>query len=109
VCNPHCPEAFRIVQRLAPDGVVEVKTEARMKRRELTLIGAGLRTKYEAAKKAPLTPSMLSLLVQLRQDEESEKQALVKRDWSKGAAASAVFPILRQLGPGTKGGGSSTI
>lgn len=80
-----------------------------MNRRELTLIGAGLRTKYEAAKKAPLTPSMLSLLVQLRQDEESQKQSLVKRDWSKGAAATTVFPMLRQRGPGTKDGGSSAI
>jgi hypothetical protein len=40
-----------------------------MDRTELTRIGAALRRQYEVAKQAPLTPSMLALLVQLRERE----------------------------------------
>jgi hypothetical protein len=61
-----------------------------MNRRELTLIGARLRAKYEAAKKAPLTPSMLALLVQLREAEEMTNRSSERRDWSEGAAAILV-------------------
>jgi hypothetical protein len=58
-----------------------------MNRRELTLIGARLRTKYESAKKAPLTPSMLALLVQLREAEDTSNRSPGSRDWGEGAAA----------------------
>jgi hypothetical protein len=60
-----------------------------MNRREITLIGAGLRTRYEAAKKAPLTPSMLALLVQLREAEEKPIGSSGRRDW----AAAATFRL----------------
>ena len=46
-----------------------VRTRATMDRTELTRIGAALRRQYEVAKQAPLTPSMLALLVQLRERE----------------------------------------
>ena len=60
-----------------------------MNKRELTLIGAGLRTKYEATKKGPLTPSMLALLVQLREAEEKPPGSSGRRNW----AAAATFPL----------------
>jgi hypothetical protein len=60
-----------------------------MNTRELRLIGAGLRTRYEAAKKAPLTPSMLALLVQLREAEDKPVGSSGRRDW----AAAATFRL----------------
>jgi hypothetical protein len=46
-----------------------------MDRTELTRIGAALRRQYEVTKQAPLTPSMLALLVQLRETEHLSRQA----------------------------------
>jgi hypothetical protein len=48
-----------------------------MDRTELTRIGAALRRQYEVTKQAPLTPSMLALLVQLRETEHLSRQAPV--------------------------------
>src|SRR5688572_24603858 len=47
-------------------------TRPTMDRTELTRIGAALCRQYEVAKQAPLTPSMLALLVQLREKEQRQ-------------------------------------
>jgi hypothetical protein len=45
-----------------------------MDRAELKRIGAALRRQYDLAKQAPLTPSMLALLVQLRESEDVSRK-----------------------------------
>ena len=46
-----------------------------MDRTELTRIGAALRRQYEVAKQAPLTPSMLALLVAIARTRGCEGSA----------------------------------
>ena len=64
-----------------------------MDRTELTRIGAALRRQYEVAKRAPLTPSMLALLVQLREREGAKPVPLPSAD---RRAFIAAFPRNRR-------------
>jgi hypothetical protein len=59
-----------------------------MDRTELTRIGAALRRHYELAKQAPLTPSMLALLVQLREKEQRQGPSVSRTGRTADTAAS---------------------